>query len=68
MNQFRDLAILALLGLAVGLGFGKPEDWTWAAAVPYASETVTYLAQCRPWSILILCALALALFMTRLKY
>ena len=61
--------ILALLGLALGLGFGKPEDWTWvAAAGPYAVESVNYLTQGRPWSIIILCALALALFMTRLKY
>jgi hypothetical protein len=69
MNQFRDLAILALIGLALGLGLGKPEDWTWvAAAGPYAVESLNFLTEGRPWSILILLALALALFMTRLKY
>jgi len=69
MNQFRDLTILALIGLALGLGFGHPEHWDWAAAGgAYVVNAVTYLSVSRPWSIIILCALALALFMTRLKY
>lgn len=69
MNQFRDLMIIALIALAIGLGFGHPENWNWAAAAgPYAVNAVTYLSMGRPWSIIILCALALALFMTRLKY
>jgi len=55
--------------LAVGLGFGHPENWTWAASGgPYVVDAVTYLADGRPWSIIILVALSLALFMTRLKY
>jgi len=69
MNQFRDLTMFALIALAIGLGFGHPENWNWAAAGgPYAVNAVTYLSMGRPWSIIILCALALALFMTRLKY
>ena len=69
MNQFRDLTILALLGLALGLGLGNPDSWNWAAAGgPYVVNAIAFLAAGRPWSIIILCALALALFMTRLKY
>jgi hypothetical protein len=69
MNQFRDILICALIILAVGLGFGQPENWTWAAVFGgYAVNAVTFLADGRPWTIIILIALALALFMTRLKY
>jgi len=69
MNQFRDLTMFALIALAIGLWFGHPENWTWAAAAGgYAVNAVNFLTMSRPWSIIILCALALALFMTRLKY
>ena len=69
MNQFRDLTILFLIGLAIGLGFGHPENWTWAdAAGAYVVNAISFLSMARPWSIIILLALALALFMTRLKY
>lgn len=69
MNQFRDLTILALFGLALGIALGHPEGWTWAAGGgAYVVEAIDFLAKGRPWSVIILCALALALFMTRLKY
>jgi len=69
MNQFRDLLICALIILAAGLGLGQPENWNWAAAGgPYVVNAINFLADARPWSILVLLALALALFMTRLKY
>jgi hypothetical protein len=69
MNQFRDLLMVALIILAVGLGLGQPENWTWASVGgPYVVNAITFLADGRPWTILILLALALALFMTRLKY
>jgi hypothetical protein len=69
MNQFRDLLIVALIILALGLGLGQPENWTWAAAGgAYVVNAITFLADGRPWTILALMALALALFMTRLKY
>jgi hypothetical protein len=69
MNQFRDLLIGALILLAIGLGLGHPEGWTWAASGgAYVVESLNFLTLTRPWSILILIALALALFMTRLKY
>jgi hypothetical protein len=35
---------------------------------PYAVQGLYYLVVGRPWDIIILFALALALFMTRLKY
>jgi hypothetical protein len=69
MNQFRDILMSALIILAIGLGFGHPENWTWAAVFGgYVVNAITFLADARPWSILILLALALTLFMTRLKY
>ena len=59
----------AMIALAIGLGLGHPENWNWAAAGgAYVVNAVQFLTDFRPWSIIILCALALALFMTRLKY
>jgi hypothetical protein len=69
MNQFRDLLIVALVALAIGLLLGHPENWNWAAVGgPYVVNAVSVLTAARPWSILILFAAAVALFMTRLKY
>ena len=59
----------ALIILAIGLTVGHPENWTWAAAGGgYVVNAITFMADGRPWSIIVLFALALALFMTRLKY
>ena len=61
--------MMALIILAIGLQLGQPENWTWAAAGGgYVVNAINFLADGRPWSIIILMALALALFMTRLKY
>jgi hypothetical protein len=69
MNQFRDILIAALIILAIGLGFGQPENWTWASiGGGYVVNAISFLAEMRPWSIIVLIAAALALFMTRLKY
>jgi len=69
MNQFRDILICILIALAIGLGVGHPENWTWVASGgEYAVNALNVLTQMRPWSIIILLAVALALFMTRLKY
>jgi len=69
MNQFRDILLCALVILALGLLVGQPENWNWAAAGgAYVVNAINFLATTRPWSIIVLMALALALFMTRLKY
>ncbi len=69
MNQIRDLLMGFLLALAFGLWFGHPENWTWAASGgPYVVNSISFLADLRPWSIILLLALAIALFMTRLKF
>jgi hypothetical protein len=69
MNQFRDLTILALVGLALGITLSDPDDWVWAAAGgAYVVKALHVLAIAKPWSIIVLMALALALFMTRIKY
>ena len=59
----------AMIILAISLLVGQPENWTWdARGGPYVVNAVTFLADGRPWTIIVLMALALALFMTRLKY
>ena len=69
MNQFRDITMMALIILAIGLLVGQPENWTWAAAGgAYVVDAINFLAEGRPWSVIILMALALTLFMTRLKF
>ena len=69
MNQFRDITMMALIILAISLLIGQPENWTWDAICgAYVVQAITFLADARPWSVIVLMALALTLFMTRLKY
>ncbi len=70
MNMFRNLAMFACIGLAVGLWIGKPEDgWSWATLCgDQVVSAINFLAMGRPYTIIVLLAIALALFMTRLKY
>ena len=69
MNQFRDITMSAMIVLAISLLIGQPENWGWMAICGgYVVSAVNFLAESRPWSIIILMALALALFMTRIKY
>jgi hypothetical protein len=69
MNQFRDILMLALIALGFGVAFTNPTDWTWAAVGgPTVVNALDFMAQTRPWSVITLFALALALFMTRLRY
>ena len=69
MNMFRDLLMSAMIILAIGLSVGHPENWNWAATGgAYVVKAVTFMTDARPWSVIVLMALALALFMTRIKY
>ena len=69
MNQFRDLFMLLFIAFGLGLEFGHPENWTWvAAAGGGAVDALNFLCDFRPWSAIMMLAVALALFMTRLKY
>jgi hypothetical protein len=69
MNQFRDITMCALIIFAISLLIGQPETWGWTALCGgWVVQAVAFMAEIRPWSIIILMALALALFMTRLKY
>ena len=69
MNQFRDLTMMGLIILALGVGLSDPEDWTWAAiGGAYVVNALHFLAITKPWSVIVLMALALAIFMTRIKY
>ena len=69
MNQFRDLTMLVLIVLAMALELTDPHDWTWAArGGANVVNALNFLGDYKPWSPIILLALALALFMTRIKY
>jgi len=69
MNQFRDILMAAMIILAISLLVGQPENWGWTAlGGTYLVQAVYFLTEGRPWTIIVLMALALALFMTRLKY
>jgi hypothetical protein len=69
MNQFRDLTMVGMIALAIGLLVGDPENWGWVKlGGPYAVEALHFLIVWKPFDVVILFALALALFMTRLKY
>jgi hypothetical protein len=71
MNQFRDILMVALIILAFGLGLSSDPDttWTWTSMCgSYVVQAVHWLAVTKPWSVVILLALALSLFMTRLRY
>jgi len=69
MNQFRDLTMMALIILAIGLLVGNPDNWGWVKlGGPMAEQALYWLIQGKPWDIIVLFALALAIFMTRLKY
>ncbi len=59
----------AMIALAISLAVSDPLDWKWvAAAGPQVVEGINFLVTTRPFSIIVLVAVALALFMTRLKY
>ena len=69
MNQFRDILMAAFIALALGLILSDPQDWHWAdLGGPYVVSALHFLAITKPWSPVVLLALALALFMTRIKY
>ncbi len=69
MNMFRDITIFALMGLGFGLLFTDPDTWNWATVGgAYLVQAIAFLSAARPFSPIICFALALALFMTRLKY
>ena len=69
MNMFRDIAIGILVALGIGLTVSDPDDWKWVAAGgPYVVQAVSFLVTTKPFSVVICMALALALFMTRLKF
>jgi hypothetical protein len=69
MNMFRDLLTLALIAIGISLVYGDPNSWQWPDSCgPYVAQAVTFLADARPWSVVISLVLALSLFLTRLKY
>ena len=74
MNQFRDILMCVLIILALGMAYGgDPDSWGWPSLLGnyvggYVVNGIHWLAETRPWSVVLLLALALALFMTRIKY
>jgi divalent metal cation (Fe/Co/Zn/Cd) transporter len=66
MNMFRHLLTLVLLALAVGLFLSDPTTWRWAdPAGAWAVTVLVFLGEFKPFSYLLLFAIAGALFMTR---
>ena len=69
MNQFRDITMAILIFLGLGIELTDPHDWQWAAACgPYVVNALDFLGDYKPWTPVVLFALALALFMTRIRY
>ena len=69
MNMFRDLAMVALIAMGVTLFVSNPMDWSVMSHVPpEVGQGVNFLVITKPFSSVVCFALALALFMTRLKY
>jgi hypothetical protein len=69
MNMFRDLAILALLGCGVAFMVSDPSEWEYVGKLPpQVTEACTFLHSASPFSSIVFFCLALALFMTRIKY
>ena len=69
MNMFRDILITALMALGLGLTFTDPDNWHWAVVGgPYVVQAISDLDMARPFSTVIIFAVALTLFMTRLKF
>jgi hypothetical protein len=69
MNMFRNLLTIVLIALAVGLFTSDPTTWHWAdPAGPYVVNFLALLGELKPFSYLLLFAIALTLFMTRKQY
>ncbi len=69
MNQTRDIVMVILIALGIGLIYGGPENWSWVhVGGPYAEQALSFLITYKPFSPLLCFVLALTLFMTRLKY
>ena len=69
MNQFRDIAMVFLIFVGLSLMLSQPIEWNWITLLgTYFVSGVKWLCDLRPWSEMICFALALTLFMTRLKY
>ena len=69
MNMFRDILIFALMAFGLGLAVSDPTDWKWIDLLGSGPvQALLFIGQAKPFSVIICFALALALFMTRLKY
>ena len=69
MNMFRDLAMLFCIFCGVALMVSNPLDWSLMARAPAeVSEAISFMLKTQPFSSIVFYALALALFMTRIKY
>jgi len=69
MNMFRDLTMLFCIFVGGSLMLTDPLSWTIMARMPgQIIEGITFMQKAEPFSSLVCFALALALFMTRIKY
>jgi len=69
MNMFRDIAMVTLIALGISLIVSNPMDWRIIASTPtFITDGLNFMVMTKPFSPVVCFALALALFMTRLKY
>jgi hypothetical protein len=73
MNMFRDLGILAFMVLGVALLLSDPTTWGWVSVLgpyiaPQVATALQFMQDIRPFASIFCYALALALFMTRIKF
>jgi uncharacterized membrane protein YkgB len=69
MNQFRDITMFALIAIGISFLITEPENWNWISMCGgYVVSGVQFMATIRPFGTIICMVLALALFMTRIKY
>jgi hypothetical protein len=67
--MFRMLFILILVALGLGLWFTDPNEWKWAdRGGPYVVNALQFLGDLKPFSFIVLFAVAGALFLTRKQY
>jgi hypothetical protein len=69
MNMFRDLAMLFCLFVGISVMVADPLSWSIMARAPsQIPMAIEFMQKAEPFSSLVCFALALALFMTRIKY
>lgn len=69
MNMFRDIMMLFCIFVGTSLMVSDPLNWSIMTRAPVQiPEAIEFMQKAQPFASIVCFALALALFMTRLKY